>query len=280
MDDAALARLEHENMIEANMVAAGQVPGSHVGREGGVAVFLTGLPMRSFNQVVVADESATADRIRAAVDVARGRGDRFAVTLRRGLDDRYRQVVDSLGLVPLSADPWMPGMALHPLPAVAATPPPSGHEIRRVTDAAAIAEHRRTAAAGFGMPVEWLEAIITADLARCPGVTIYVGYTEGVALTTGLGIRTGMTMGIYTITTLEGARGRGYGAAMTMRLVEDGVMAGCDVAILQASDMGKPVYERLGFRTVVQYMGYVDPASLPAATTESPAPSAGAPGDS
>ena len=49
---------------------------------------------------------------------------------------------------------------------------------------------------------------------------------------------------------------------MTMRIIDDGLAEGCDVAILQASDMGKPTYERLGFRTVVEYVGYVDPATL------------------
>ncbi len=33
--------------------------------------------------------------------------------------------------------------------------------------------------------------------------------------------------------------------------------------VLQSSDMGYKVYERPGYRTVVEYMGYVDPASLP-----------------
>jgi len=41
--------------------------------------------------------------------------------------------------------------------------------------------------------------------------------------------------------------------------VDDGLAAGCDVSVLQASDMGLPIYERLGFRTVVQYDGFVDP---------------------
>ena len=77
-----------------------------------------------------------------------------------------------------------------------------------------------------------------------------------------------------------GSQGRGYGAAMTMRLAEDGAAVGCDIAILQASDMDKPIYERLGFRTVVEYLGYVDPASLPAATPEPAAPSSGTPGKS
>ena len=79
-------------------------------------------------------------------------------------------------------------------------------------------------------------------------------------MSTGLGIRSGRTIGVYNIATIESARGRGYGAAITRQVVADGIAAGCDVAILQASDMGYPVYERMGFRTVVEYVGYVDPS--------------------
>jgi hypothetical protein len=46
---------------------------------------------------------------------------------------------------------------------------------------------------------------------------------------------------------------------MTARVAADGVSAGCDVAILQASDMGRSVYDRMGYRTVVEYVGYVEP---------------------
>ena len=46
---------------------------------------------------------------------------------------------------------------------------------------------------------------------------------------------------------------------MTARVAADGVAAGCDVAMLQASEMGGPVYERMGYRSVVEYMGYVEP---------------------
>jgi GNAT superfamily N-acetyltransferase len=234
MDDTTLARLEHENMIEAMGAAGGQAPGALVRRQDGIALILTGLPLRLFNQVMVAGDDVRAEAIEAAVSVARERGDRFVVNLRAGTDDEHLQAIESMGLVPLSPEPWMPGMALHPVPGVGGTP----------------------------APAEWLEAVMSEALLEVPGAAVYVGYTDGIPVTTGLGVRTGRTMGVYNIATVETARGRGYGAAMTMRIVDDGTAAGCDVAILQASDMGKPIYERLGFRTVVDYVGYVDPATL------------------
>jgi GNAT superfamily N-acetyltransferase len=69
---------------------------------------------------------------------------------------------------------------------------------------------------------------------------------------------TGNTIGVYNVATVPPARRRGYGEQITRRITDDAVLAGCDVATLQASDMGKPIYERLGYRTVVEYMGYVE----------------------
>jgi GNAT superfamily N-acetyltransferase len=262
MDHRLLARLEHENLVEAFVLVGGQVPGALVTRAAGVALVATGLPLRLFNQVIVEGDPVAPEAIAAAVATTRARGDRFVVNLRSGTDDRYLPLMGDLDLVPLSAEPWMPGMALHPLPALGTVPPTPGHEIRRVTDGPGVRDHILTVAAGFEMPVDWIEAVMTEALAARPEAAVYVGYTDGQPVSTGLGVRTGRTIGIYNIATLEAARRRGYGAAMTMRIVDDGTAEGCDVAILQASEMGRPIYERLGFRTVVEYVGYVDPASL------------------
>jgi GNAT superfamily N-acetyltransferase len=262
MDDVALARLEHENLIAAMGAAAAQMPGAIVRRSGGVAVLLTGHPLRLFNQVLVTDDPVEPGALEAAVMLARGRGDRFVVNLRADFDDRHLPAVEALGLVLAAPEPWMPGMALEPVPAAGGAPAPAGHEIRRVADAAGIADHCRSAAAGFEMPIEWLEAVMTEEMLGKSDAAVYAGYTDGEPVTAGLGVRTGRTIGVYNIATVPAARGRGYGAAMTMRVVDDGAAAGCDIAILQASDMGKPIYERLGFRTVVEYMAWVDPASM------------------
>jgi hypothetical protein len=51
---------------------------------------------------------------------------------------------------------------------------------------------------------------------------------------------------------------------MTKRVMADGAAAGCNVAVLQSSDIGFKVYERLGYRTVIEYPGYAEPSLLPA----------------
>ena len=66
----------------------------------------------------------------------------------------------------------------------------------------------------------------------------------------------GGAAGIYNVTTVEAARGRGIGAAMTVAAVRHGADLGLDLATLQASTMGRPVYERLGFEFVCDLLPY------------------------
>lgn len=261
-DDLALARCAQENVVATFVMAGRCMAGGRVDELDGATVVTTGLPLLLFNQVLVVDGAAgdaTAASIRAGVGLFRALGKRFVVTLRGGLDDAYIPVATDLGLEPLPESPWMPGMAMHPLPAPGGLALPVGHEIRPVTDAAGLADHADVLADGFGMPHEWATAFATETMLRVPEATFYVGYQDGSAVTSGLGVRVGRTVGVYNIATVEAARRRGMGAAMTMRVVEDGAAAGCDVAILQASEMGQPIYERLGFRTVCEYFGYVEP---------------------
>jgi ribosomal protein S18 acetylase RimI-like enzyme len=262
MDRGDLARLEHRNMIETLVMTGGQAQGARILRADGVALIATGLPLRLFNQVLVEDDGARPEAIARAVSVTRERDDPFVVNLRVGADDRYRPLMAGLGLVPLSVAPWMPGMAMHPLPKPGTRQPASGHEIRRATDASGLTDHIQTAAAGFGMPVAWVEAVMGETLLARSDAAVYVGYSDGVPVTSGLGVRTGRTIGIYNIATVESARRQGHGAAMTMRIIDDGAADGVDVAILQSSDMGFRMYQGIGFHTVVEYSGFVDPASL------------------
>jgi len=247
VDDVALARLEHENMLEWVRLTFGHVPGSAVAQDGGVGTFATGLPHPFFNQVVT-DAGATGAELTRAVRAMRERGGAFYVILRHPQDERFRELLARLGLE--GDDGRLPGMAVDAIRSP--RPVPAELHLHVVTDAESLADHA-AAAAGFGFPDALVRAFLGEELWLVPDTTTYVGYVGGEPVVSGFGVRTGRTIGVYSIATLPAARRRGYGAAMTERILADGVAAGCDVAVLQASPMGRPIYEALGFRLVQEY---------------------------
>ena len=258
MTDDELMALEHKNWIAYLTGVVSCTSRANVIRAGGVVTILTGLPFDWFNQVLVEHEVATPDAVLDAVARAREQGDPFVVRLRDGIDDRFVRTLARAGLGPDGEETSTPGMAAFPIgrdpiPRHAA----SELEIHRVTDATGIDDHRQVVTAGFGSDRAVALGTACPDLLDRPECVVYVGYADGSPVASGLGWRSGQTIGVYSIATVQSARRRGYGAAMTARVVADGVDVGCDVAALQASELGRPIYERQGFRTVVRYVAYV-----------------------
>lgn len=261
MTHTELIALEHGNWIAYLTGVVSCTKRAQVRRAGGVVTILTGLPFDWFNQILIEHDHATPADLLAGVAQARDRSDRFVVRLREGIDDRFIPTLTEAGIVPESTATTTPGMVAFPIERDAITAPaPAELEIHRVIDAAGIDTHCRVVTAGFGSEPAVALATACRDLLDRPDCVVYVGYVGGDPVVSGLGWRTGRTIGVYSIATVEAARRRGYGAAMTARVVADGVVAGCNVAVLQASELGRPIYERLGFRTIVNYTAYLEAA--------------------
>ena len=253
-----LQRSEHGNLIEVFGIIAGAQPNAVVRHDDGVATIASGLPMSLFNQILIESGSATSRAIGDAVALMRERGAPWVLTLAKDLDDRLIAVAADLGLV-LDPGEGFPGMAVSPLPAP--EPEPAGLEIRRVAGAS-LPDHASVVERGFEIDRAIIDAVVSDAIAADPRFAYYVGYVDGVAVVSGLGVQTGNTIAVFNIATLEEARRRGYGAAITRRILTDGALLGCTIGTLQSSDVGRPVYEAIGFRTVATYAGYVDPGQL------------------
>jgi GNAT superfamily N-acetyltransferase len=63
--------------------------------------------------------------------------------------------------------------------------------------------------------------------------------------------------GIYNVTTLEHARRRGLGTALTALQVHDALGRGCRTASLQSTPMAEHVYAAVGFRDLGRILEYV-----------------------
>lgn len=105
---------------------------------------------------------------------------------------------------------------------------------------------------------------------------VFAGYTDHagllaedvvayIALLDGEPVSIAMTMfshdvaGIYWVGSLEQARGKGLGRAVTVAATNAGFELGADVASLQASPMGKPIYLELGYETAFEYQMWMSP---------------------
>lgn len=76
----------------------------------------------------------------------------------------------------------------------------------------------------------------------------YVGYFGGKAVASSACFVDEGIGGIYAVAVAEGHRGRGFGYELTAACVRDGIENGVGSYILHASDQGRNLYKKLGFR--------------------------------
>jgi ribosomal protein S18 acetylase RimI-like enzyme len=129
---------------------------------------------------------------------------------------------------------------------------PAGVEIRQTGE---LQTYLDVLVPAYGMP-SFLTEPMGQVMRRFPEVINVVATLDGSPVATGTAYLTGSTAGIYNVAVLEHARGRGIGFAVTATVMNLAADAGADHAILHSTDIGQPVYERLGFVEVCQVPQY------------------------
>lgn len=148
-------------------------------------------------------------------------------------------------------DQQTPGMALDL--GELQEPPHVPVEIRPVVGAEDLKVWARIFAAGFEVPDSFAGPLHELyDSLRGAGSPLrhYVAFLDGEPVATSSLFLGAGVAGIYDVATLRAARGKGIGSAVTAAPLLEARSGGCRIGILQASQLGVPVYERLGFRTV------------------------------
>jgi GNAT superfamily N-acetyltransferase len=129
-------------------------------------------------------------------------------------------------------------------------PAPDGLEIVRIEDPGSLRQWIHVASIGFGVAPQyenaWYELFAEAVFDQ-PFWT-FVALWDGKPVATSQLFLSAGVAGIYNVTCLPEMRGRGIGAAITQAPLLDARAIGYRVAILQASELGYPVYRRLGFQ--------------------------------
>lgn len=228
------------------------VPGGVFKKAGGVTVVRTGIP--GFNMAFAL--AGPFSQVEASSCIRRLYSkDKFPWSLITTVATTgpVQPMIRRFGLVKALVEP---AMVLSPIP-TRCPPLPKGLDVRRVEDRDELLTFARTGAPPFGMAATSMDDIAEGLARRIADGSFrggcYLGYYGGTPVATSLRFTSSRVAGVYFVATAKKYRGRGIGEAMTWRAAVDGREEGCSLSALQASEMGRPVYEGMGYRTVANY---------------------------
>ena len=220
---------------------------------GGVFAFVTGFPFALFNGCVVVERAAPPE-LEEALAWVTAHGVPHRVWLAEQAAQKLEAVPTAYGL---GRDPAsFPGMVLHPVPE---PPPPAVGVTVESVDAQDLGSLHHVAVES-GLAPELASQMYPPSLATDGDVCLFVGRLDARPVASSLAIRSREASGVYAVGTLADARRRGVGTAMTWAAVDAGRAWGYDSIVLQSSEMALPMYEAMGFRTIVRYVTFSQPA--------------------
>jgi ribosomal protein S18 acetylase RimI-like enzyme len=182
---------------------------------------------------------------------SRGRG--FAVWARTDVEED-RELIASAETTGLRPVHETPEMLLDRR--ADSSPPPAGAELRRVATPEDAAGFWRVASSAYlsnGFPPEVFAYYDTHEGLWADNVAAFLAYLEGQPASIAMTIVTKDVAGIYWVGTTEEARGRGLAKTLTATAVNAGFDMGAEIASLQASPMGEPIYRGMGFERIFDY---------------------------
>lgn len=131
---------------------------------------------------------------------------------------------------------------------------PENLRIERVNDFKILTELNCHA---YGVP---LEAAGPSTLSEqfAQGAFIYLGYEADNPVCTAAVVVHQDVLYLALVATHANARGKGYGEAIVRYALQKAhESTGLSKSVLHATDMGKPIYERIGFRSVASFRWYM-----------------------
>jgi GNAT superfamily N-acetyltransferase len=212
----------------------------------GLFAGVTTAPVHALNGVIVFDATrADPDYLREAMDRVAAEGYPHALTVRGAAAPRIGELAARLGLAAVDDIPVM--TLEHPGDLAIDLPP--GLSIRRLEREHAH-EHFELTEEIFAMPEGSMAVMCPEDAFALAWVNAYIGEVDGEVVCTAMSYMTQGVVWIYDVATLDQHRGRGYGGAITARAISQAAAGGAQMAALQTSEDGFPVYRRLGFEVV------------------------------
>jgi GNAT superfamily N-acetyltransferase len=231
------------------------LPGHVIHETDGVVVCLTGLDDDEQNTALIEREPEDpAAALAEAEGVFGAHGRSFDLDLER---DRHPNVDSALRAMGLEMVATRPAMALR---VENAAPPkvPEGVEIVRLTEPGQLADLVEVEVGAFETDRAVAEGLLAPSQLSLPNVRLYAAIADGRPVAQAVTNTQRGAVGVFGVATLPEYRRRGIGTAITAFAIDD-VRAEADLAWLQSTEMGQPIYERMSFRSAAEWDVWVRP---------------------
>lgn len=239
MDDATLAARQLRSQREMYRAMGSASPGARVVEAGGgvLAAVVPARPDRSVVNAVVYEDGAALVAARDALAAAYAEAGVHAWTVwTRPGDEDVPRALAAAGHRhdgrPLLMAAEIGDIDLEPRRELDLEPAPAWADAARINDACYGQDPRHSFSAAFGaFDARLYVARVDGEPVACAGARRHAG-----------------DCGIYFVATLPRARGRGLASELLRTALRDARAAGCETTSLEATSLGAPVYERLGYR--------------------------------
>jgi GNAT superfamily N-acetyltransferase len=248
-----------DNLVEALRFFGRARPDAEIRDLPGVTLIYCGLNYAAFNAALlthqVEEDPAALERlIQLAAAHFGSRKLRWTLWVcDDALSPRLRRQASHIfnhhGLRPLTQAPGMYTEQLRPPDR--ALPPV---EVHRVSDQRTRAAFAEIMSMTFDIPNSVSLSIYGSELAWCGGFQGYVGYANGRAVTTAASMLTGDVIGLYSVATVSHYRRRGFAEAIMRQIIDQ---AGGRRTVLQSTQSGFALYEKMGYRAVTDFAVYI-----------------------
>lgn len=234
-----------------------RIPGTRLDREADMVIYSTGIPNSRFNGVLDArfTEKNVTERTDSALSYFQNR--RLPMTWHVGslsTPENLGAHLESRGMTPNDV---VNGMAVD-LADVRNPQKPSELEIKRVSDQESLKDCIAVVAEAYGFTEDVRKTLF--DVYTSLGIDTehrwVLGKMRGLPVGTSLLILQKGYAVIWIVGTIPEVRGRGIGSAITHSQLISARDEGCRYAVLQSTEMGFPVYKKLGFEKCCEIRAY------------------------
>ena len=233
--------------LEGERVRAEVVEGGEVVEVADLLVSLSNLAAPELNGTrVIREPDDPAAALGAAREIFRSRGHPFfGIEIEIGRHPSVEAAIRSAGL--RQVDAWQTLAA--PIADLPAETRPVDTEILDVREERDLEAVRAVEIAAFETPPEIAEGFVGRRMLEDERVRMFTAWIDGEPVGEASAYLLHDTVGIFGVGVVESARGRGIGAALTLRAAR-AFEGRTDLAWLQPSDLARRMYGRLGFRPV------------------------------